>query len=318
MACNSPPNTAHIIVLVATADRAELLESRCLPSIVKQSCTFDRIVLVDDSNDADQSKRIEVLVNAQTIGIDLLRNRRTHGAAGAWNTGLDHIARLFHTPSTVHVAILDDDDAWESDHLEHAIYAIQHGAEIVASAFRRIVDNGPGRLIMPPSRLSAELFLVGNPGIQASNLIVRLDRLLEAGGFDEALRSCTDRDLCIRLARTCHDAYARIEIPTVRHYACPDRPRVSTPGSAARNEGLNAFFAKHRPLMSEEQRTGFKQRAHRYFDWTPDDERFSNALQTPEIAPHTFGGSIQLVVGMIVDSRRANSLHGLLDEVKKS
>lgn len=48
------------------------------------------------------------------------------------------------------------------------------------------------------AQLHAGPFLVGNPHVQGSNLFLRLGSLLEAGSFDEALQSCTDRDLCIR------------------------------------------------------------------------------------------------------------------------
>ena len=306
--------TRHLVVLVATADRAGLLEYRCLPSILNQTQSFDRLVLVDDSEDAEQSRQVQALSHGQTIAIDLLRNRRTRGASGAWNTGLDHMARQFPDPSSVFVAILDDDDEWEPNYLEEAISALQGGAVVVASAFQRIVDHGPGLTVMPPAQLSAESFLVGNPGIQASNLIVRLDRLLEAGGFDEALRSCTDRDLCIRLARTCSDAYFRIETSTVKHYACSSRPRVSTPRSPARREGLDAFFSKYRLLMSLQQRTSFEHRARDYFGWTPPETTVDAAPHISEVPPKVAEGSVQLVVGLIADDRRAESLNGLFDD----
>ena len=68
--------------------------------------------------------------------------------------------------------------------------------------------------------------LVRNPYIQGSNLFVRLSKLLEAGGFDEGLRSTTDRDICIRLADLGTLRYGRIEDCLVQHYAESDRPRA--------------------------------------------------------------------------------------------
>lgn len=58
----------------------------------------------------------------------------------------------------------------------------------------------PGRKQKPfkGGLLDMHDFLVGNPRIQGSNLFVRLDQLCAAGCFDEALSSCTDRDLCLR------------------------------------------------------------------------------------------------------------------------
>ena len=62
---------------------------------------------------------------------------------------------------------------------------------------------------------------------------------MKAGLFDEALRSTTDRDICIRLADVLgdDDAFASTCIHTVVHYADKDRPRVSAPGSRTKTEG---------------------------------------------------------------------------------
>ena len=98
-----------------------------------------------------------------------------------------------------------------------------------------IVFNRSGEqdsvLLRSPESLDVYDLLVRNPHIQGSNLFVRLHKLLEAGGFDEGLRSTTDRDICIRLADLGTVRYGRIEDCLVQHYAESDRPRLSTPGS---------------------------------------------------------------------------------------
>ena len=75
-------------VLIATLDRTNLLV-RALKSISIQTCKPDRIVIVDDSREPD----IEALERIGTefdLNLEILANRRTFGASGAWNTGLDH------------------------------------------------------------------------------------------------------------------------------------------------------------------------------------------------------------------------------------
>lgn len=306
----------HIIVLVTTANRPDLLESRCLPSIRVQSLPPERIVLVDDSSDAGCANRVRQLARGQEPPIDFLRNRRTRGAAGAWNTGLDHIARTSPDPTTVYVAILDDDDAWDVDYLAQARPLLLDGAEVVASPFLRIED-GATRTVTPPETLSAEPFLTGNPGIQASNLIIRLDRLLEAGCYDEALSSCTDRDLCIRLARICPTGYARAPRVAVKHYACSGRPRLCTPQSPSRMAGLDAFFAKYQPLMTQGQQRTFAERAERYFGWKPSRTAEVPAPMLEPVVDGELEGdpAFHLVVGLIADDRRISNLGDLLDDL---
>ena len=111
------PENGTVAVLVATADRPALLERRALPSIASRSRLSSRVVVVDDSGVAEAAARSEQTVRdwrPAGIAVDFLRNRRTKGASGAWNSGLDHLLRTCGDPRRVHVAILDDDDHWEA------------------------------------------------------------------------------------------------------------------------------------------------------------------------------------------------------------
>ena len=219
-----PVETGCVAVLVATANRSRLLASRALPSIESQTRTPWRVIVVDDARDDAAALCTERTVRAwQPAGIvvDFLRNRRTRGAAGAWNSGLDHLLRAGGDPRRLHVALLDDDDRWEPDHLERCLaLAASRRLDVVAAPFLRIEEDVEPRPEIPPRSLRPSSFLAGNPGIQASNLVCRLSVLLEAGLFDESLPSCTDRDLCIRISDLPGVRYGVTAHPTVHHFAC--------------------------------------------------------------------------------------------------
>ena len=180
-------STPSLAVLIATADRPELLERRALPSIATQTRPPSRTVVVDDSSDTRRRKRslrTALAWRPANIAVDRLRNRRTKGAAGAWNSGLDHLLRTCRDPRAVFVALLDDDDQWEPHHLaDCAATAAKRGLDMVATPFLRLEEGKEPQLVVPPTLLDAADFLVGNPGIQASNLVCRLSVLLEAGLF---------------------------------------------------------------------------------------------------------------------------------------
>lgn len=316
----SPPATFRVAVLVASKERPALLATRSLPSIASQLRHCDEFILVDDS--ADPSSLDLTCKIAENLGLPVaaLRNRRIRGAAGAWNTGLDHLARNTADPRTTYVAFLDDDDSWSPTHLAHCCDAAAKGATLVASGFTRAVTGLPDEEIMPPMVLDAGAFYVGNPGVQPSNMMVRLDRLLEAGLFDESLSSCTDRDLLIRLLRISVLDYRSTGVNTVRHFACTDRDRLSTPGSPQRLAGFDAFFAKHRVHMTAGQVIEAESRAARLFGWQPSAEA---APTTPaEAVPVSPAPSaahardeIHLVVGFITDQTRLPALEGLMDDL---
>jgi glycosyltransferase involved in cell wall biosynthesis/SAM-dependent methyltransferase len=308
---------SQVVVLIATHDRNDLLFTRALRSVFAQSHGPSRVVLVDDSDDPANTDFLRRSLVDAPVPIDIIRNRRTRGASGAWNSGLDHLAQTVRCPTRVSVAFLDDDDAWNLEHLSHAHALLQDGAEIVATPFHRLEDGFVRKCVRPPETLRDRDFLIGNPGIQASNLIVRLDFVLEAGCFDEALTSCTDRDLCIRLARGRPANYRRTRLPTVDHYACSDRRRLSTPGSAVRQQGLDGFLAKYGPQMRPDEHAAFIERATAYFGWRPTS---ATTHETHEI--DSFDGdhsasadAFHLIVGLIADQERTAGLVGLFDDL---
>ena len=322
-----PVETCRVAVLVATANRSRLLASRALPSIESQTRTPWRVVVVDESHTDAAAQRTEQVVRAwQPAGIvvDFLRNRRTRGAAGAWNSGLDHLLRTGGDPRRLHVAILDDDDRWEPDHLERCLaLAESRRLDMVAAPFLRIEENVDPRPVIPPRSLRPSSFLTGNPGIQGSSLVGRLSVLLEAGLFDESLPSCTDRDLCIRILDLPGVRYGVTAHPTVHHFACGSRPRLSTPRSPARLAGLDGFFRKYRGRMSNAERERFRERARRLFGWKESRPEpvaarpasdFSPASAPPDV--HPSHDRPHLIAGMIADTERLEEVRGLLADLR--
>ncbi|MFL5358175.1 glycosyltransferase [Archangium sp.] len=305
----------RVAVLIATHGRPELLATRSLRSVAAQSRRPDLVVLVDDSAPGQRPTNRELVhhfaADLPGTRVEYLENTRTPGPAGAWNTGL---LRLFflEDPRALFVAVLDDDDAWAPDHLEHCLGAAgQRGLDmVVAGLIRHDEATSEGRPQSIPERLLADDFLVGNPHVQGSNLFVRLRTLLEAGLFDEALPSTTDRDLCIRLADLGDVRFGAIARHTVHHYAEPGRERVSSPRSPAKLAGLEGFWRKYGSRMAPEQRQAFFKRGREFFGWEPAPmqvepsvsegaERLGEGTPEPTRAPPP---ELAFVVGIIADA----------------
>ena len=289
-----------VAAVVATYNRPGLLARRALASIAEQTRLPDILMVVDDS-DADIRPANRAVVDGfarADVQVIYFENRRTPGASGAWNTALYELWRI--SPSSF-VAVLDDDDMWEPTYLERCEQeALTRNLDMVASG---IVFNLSGErdplLLRSPESLDVNDLLVRNPYIQGSNLFVKLSRLLEAGGFDEGLRSTTDRDICIRLADLGTVRYGKIEDCLVQHYAESDRPRLSTPGSDAKRAGLIAFFRKYRARMTAEQKEAFIHRSIEVFDCDPTIVETTEPTATPSPQPSSPDGHLNLVVGAI-------------------
>lgn len=322
-----PVRKDTVAVLIATAHRVDLLGHRALPSIQHQSRSPDRVIIVDDSRDAVDFERNERVVREwrpASLEVEFLRNLRTKGASGAWNTGLDRLARLCDEPERLWVALLDDADEWDSHHLERCLAAAEEqDLDMVAARFWRIEERADPLMVVPPQSLDLASFLVGNPGIQCSNLVCRLRVLLEAGLFDESLPSSTDRDLCIRIAELPDVRYGITAEPTVNHFACKSRSRLSTPLSPAKIKGLDRFFAKYRGRMSETQREAFRTRAYQHFGLKEPPRnpaknesiyRCSPSQNSRTSAPRQ--APPHLIVGLIADTARLDELSNLLADLR--
>lgn len=235
---------AQLAVLIATSQgRVDLLFSRSLKSALNQTVSPSLIVVVDDNDDSAVSDAIKSRI--ECLGIDTLRylkNSLTHGMSGtgSWNTGIEFINSTLGADS--YTAILDDDDEWAPNHLEVCCREIeQHNPVGVFPWLLRTDMDRP--LSFTQEQLTISNFLIGDPGIQGSNMVIRTGALMSVGCFDETLPSCTDRDLMISLLRKySKEEFSVKETVTVKHFASKDSV---TGNRQSKHNGLSTFYRKH-------------------------------------------------------------------------
>lgn len=307
-------DSIRIAAVVATCDRPDYLANRSLASISKQTRPPDLLAVVDDSNPKSRTTNREIVTDFAArhgVRVAYLENYRTPGASGAWNTALAHLQKII---PACFAAILDDDDAWEPTYLQRCQEAaLEHNLDMVAAGLLWCTSpDDPGRPLAPPDRLASEDFFPSNPHIQGSNLFIRLRTLLEAGGFDEALHSTTDRDLCIRLADLGRVRFQSLQEYLVRHYAEDNRRRLSSRGAEVKIRGLRQFDLKYRSRMTETQRSEFLATAHSRFGYSPDTESFPRLpAASPAPSPPAGREPIDLIVGAVT-SPNVRIVEGLL------
>ena len=315
-----------VAVLIATCNRPGLLAQRSLTSLQRQTRRPDYLVVVDDSDPSVRPDNRNIVNDLRLGGarIVYIANTRTRGASGAWNTGLEWLRRHAGEVGGIFVAVLDDDDEWEPDHLALCKQAATtQSLDMVAPAIIRVFTGQADHTQLPPANLDPDHFLVGNPHIQGSNLFVRLTALLEAGAFDESLTSSTDRDLCIRLADLGWIRYAPLASPTVRHYAETHRPRLSSPSGTPKKRGLDRFWTKWAGRMTDSQREAYLHRSKALFGWTPPDSTDTPPASARSYVPARDPTRIELadaddlvlVAGIITDSDHAGQFSRLLDHL---
>lgn len=244
------------VIIATSRQRWRMLLQVALPSVLSQPLGPDErrdVLVVDDHENEDEFRITASRVNEcagdlpEGVTLACVRNTRTRGVSGtgAWNTGIGLLAER-HSQAPCYVAFLDDDDEYLPDHLPRCVRSIGPDVAAVLEDTLRVSTAGEELQVLESSALRPEAFFLGNPGVQTSNLFVRLDVLMAIQGFDETLHSATDRDLMIRLLRFCSIEHQRCHCTGhvgVRHNAL-DHPRVGNT-THRKHAGLDAFYRKH-------------------------------------------------------------------------
>ena len=299
--------TVRVACIVATLESRHASLITALESVAAQTRLPDEvIVVVDHELDSD------AVAYAERVGMQLrhtfgersatrtkaIVNWRTKNMSGtgAWNSAL-HELEL----DSSFVALLDDDDQWLRDHVAQCVQCVDNDVEWVVSGIERRTEDGLTVEQVPSAADVCEsAFLCGNPGVQGSNLFMRLSLLRRIGLFDEALPSSTDRDVCVRaidaLGTNVGAGVRCTGCVTVVH--CDDgahvRARVST-NVESKRRGLRAFLWKHAHRYSDNEWQCMKVRQAELFGIDVDNlllEHETPAEQLLENAGLTAGGHV--------------------------
>ena len=253
--------TVVIAVLIATHKRPCLLKTRSLPSVSAQRFSPSMVMLVDDSDESFQETNRKILYSLIPSGWNpvYLKNSRSKGNAGAWNTGLEWIGKK---DSNAWVAILDDDDAWTSKHLSNCVNAIEKNIDGIVSPLQTIIDGQQLPIKVQISFATSD-FLRGNPGWEGSNTFLRYSAFQKVCFFDEKLVCTHDRDLAVRLLSKPSFRLKILSESTAKHYI--ESNRVTLTNSPKKETGMVQFWRKHSWRMSEVDKVAFRQRAKELF-----------------------------------------------------
>jgi hypothetical protein len=253
---------------MATNGRRDSLRFRSLHSVRRQICTPTTVILIADSCAISHEEVEELMALFGETEFVLLQNRRTAGAAGAWNTGLGY---LLSAGFGGFVALLDDDDEWDEDHLAVNLgVALESSASVVISGLRLKVDGVLSERPLPRN-LSERMFLTGNPGWQGSNTFVAMRALTAVGGFRDGMPSANDRDLALRLLRWPEVHVAYTHKWTATWHLSSARQALSSPCSATKLRGLRWFWNLYGQELSHAESEEFFTRADALFGFGRDE-----------------------------------------------
>lgn len=248
----------NIIALIATTPRLSLLFKYALPSIINQTNQPKAVVLVSDTRILEQNEIENLRTELKSIPLHVLTNSRASGAAGSWNTGIKYISSNF--PDS-YIAIIDDDDIWQPEHLSSCLLSNEEGkADVVLSGINVKIDNKVVATNIP-NDLKISDFLSGNPGWQGSNTFIKTEFATKLGGFTDGLISGNDKDFAIRVLESGLATIRYTNIVTVDWICNQSSDALSAPGSKQKLRGCAQFLKLHGAKMSKIEMDAYFERA---------------------------------------------------------
>jgi hypothetical protein len=263
------PQEKTVVTLIATKPRLDSLANVALPSIAGQNMATSVVYIVADSRAFTILERDNLSDQFPSLNLQFLQNGNCPGAAGTWNTGLLEIEKR---ESNCYIAILDDDDIWDPEHLETCYFtaARNEWPDVVISGLRMLKNEI--EITRPViEKVFVDDFLVGNPGWQGSNTFVHINAFRRAGYFTDGLQSSNDRDLAIRLLSLpdIRVAFTKQFTSSWRLDAEPDC--LSRRRGPEKIAGLQQFIQLHGSKMSQSQFRQFADRCLALFGVTEEE-----------------------------------------------
>lgn len=199
---------------------------QALQSVAAQTRPAHEIIVINDSSTDDTVEQI----HSSGVKVRFL-DTRLGNAAAARNVGIKSAEGEW-------IAFLDGDDVWCSDHLERASRACMPHDVACFSQYSRLTDGQP----ISPSTTSLAIFADdtcgGIPaarlcenrqgivnGWPTSGMLIRRDRLVRIGGFDESLKRRHDTELFFRAA---HDHTFALQFTPTWHYRIRSDGNISS------------------------------------------------------------------------------------------
>jgi len=228
-----------VSAVVTTHNRKDLLRP-ALDSVKAQTYQHLELVVVDDGSE-ESAKQVVHEYEDAFDRVVFHRNEVPKGACAARNKGIELANGVF-------IAGLDDDDEWMPERIQKLVNAYRDEDAFVTSDVLHIYPNR--ELVWKKDTLiTLERLLysnqVGNQGL------IKKERLIEVGGFDESLSSAQDYDLWVRLCER-YGPVRNVQEPLQKIHLEHEGEQITSP----KNQliGYLQFYEKHKHLMSRDQK----------------------------------------------------------------
>ncbi len=231
------------ISVIIPAYKAALTIKRALASVATQTLKPEQVIVVDDGSDDDTFKIAEAFKD-QLYGIELkIFSQKNLGAGAARNRAINEATGDW-------LAFLDADDEWLPKKLAISMEGIcKHNLVLIAHNYFN-VNEVRKKIVFCNTRYDAAAspyrVLYRKGFLATSSVVVRRDAVLDAGGFDETLKTAQDFDLWLKILKK-ENATFRVEPDVLFNYFVT--PGSITSQTTRRLDCTLRIAIKHAPSM---------------------------------------------------------------------
>ena len=186
------------VSIVIAAYNASAYIGETLDSVSSQTFTDYEVIVVNDGS--DDSKELESILESHRLPIIYI-SQPNKGVSAARNAGIKVARGQFYTQ-------LDSDDQWEPNYLEEQVrFLTEHpGTALVypnAIIFGDSPHSGVEYMKLCPSEGEVSFeSLIQERCVVMTSVAARISVIRSVGMFDEAIRSCEDFDLWLRIIKS--------------------------------------------------------------------------------------------------------------------
>ncbi|WP_286233194.1 glycosyltransferase [Thalassotalea sediminis] len=225
-----------VSVYMPTKNRVELL-SRAIESVLAQTYPNIELHIVNDGSTDGTYQYLQSLADEHD-NIFVYHHGESKGACAARNFAIKQANGEF-------VTGLDDDDLYLPNRIQTLVDVYDDKYAFVCTGMwwdygkrKRLIDNKE-KVITLYEQLSYNE--------ATSQILVKTERVLAVGGFDESFVACQDYDLWTRLMVKYGDAFRKGDATYIVNDTAATERMIGNPKSV---QGYHQFMAKHKTLMN--------------------------------------------------------------------
>lgn len=231
-------NYKQLVTIIITTHNREDILPRAIDSVISQTYKNIEIVIVDDGSIDNTESIVKKYMKEHKYIIRYIKHEKALGGNVARNHGI-YIA------NGEFIAGLDDDDAFHPKRIELLIKHYSDDYSLITSNDIIVDDDNNESSTKKPKIITLDRMLHEN--VVGNQVLIKKDRILSLGGFDEKLSASQDYDMWLRVIKKYGNALV-VQEGLQYIYISNSIKRISSVGNK-KFSGYFNFYKKHKQLF---------------------------------------------------------------------